>query len=371
MIHKTSLKHILIILLATATISMTFIGCDKLIDTEGSPSVTSTEPADQATGVAINADTTATFNEEMDNTTIGNASFTLFVGSAQVSGSVTYDANSKTAKFNPAANLAAETTYTATVTTAVTDSAGNPMLQNKVWTFTTMSAANLPVGSSGGPGSVDLGTAADYAILAKSGVSTTGTTMVTGNIGLRPASRTELTGFSETMDSSGTFSTSSYVTGNLYAADYTDPTPTTLTTAISDMELAYTSAVGLSNPDFTNLGAGEIGGLTLEPGLYKWGTGVSITTDMTLWGSDTATWVFQVAEGLVLANGARITLAGGALAENIVWQIGSNASLGTTSHFEGTLLTSTNIPVNTGATVNGRLLAQTAVTLAANSVTKP
>jgi hypothetical protein len=107
------------------------------------------------------------------------------------------------------------------------------------------------------------------------------------------------------------------------------------------------------------------------PGLYKWGTGVSITTDITLWGSDTATWVFQVAEGLVLANGARITLAGGALAENIVWQIGSNASLGTTSHFEGTLLTSTNIPVNTGATVNGRLLAQTAVTLAANSVTKP
>jgi len=321
--------------------------------------------------VAINADITATFSEEMESTTIDTDSFTLATGTAMVSGTVSYDESTATASFNPASSLAAGVTYTATITTGATDVAGNALALNKVWTFTTVPADNLGAGSSGGPAPVELGTAANYVILAKSGVSTTGTTMVTGDIGLSPASRTELTGFSETMDGTNVFSTSDYVTGKLYAADYEDPTPANLTQAISDMETAYTTAAGLSNPDFTNLGAGEIGGLTLEPGLYKWGTGVSITTDVTLWGSDTATWVFQIAEELVVANGAQVTLAGGALAENIVWQVGSHASLGTTSHFEGTLLTSTNIPVNTGASVNGRLLAQTAVTLDANDVTEP
>lgn len=335
------------------------------------PTVTSTIAVDNATGVAIGDNITATFSEAMDDATIDTVSFTLSTGGTAVSGSVSYDADSATATFNPVANLAGGATYTATITIEATDVAGNALEQNKVWTFTTVAPEDLETGSSGGPGAVDLGTAANYAILAKSGVSTTGTTMVTGDIGLSPASRTELTGFSETMDVSNEWSTSDYVTGKLFAADYTDPTPATLTTAISDMETAYTAAAGLSTPDHTNLGAGEIGGLTLEPGLYKWGTGVSITTDVTLWGSDTATWVFQIAEDLVVANGAKITLAGGALAENIVWQVGSNATLGTTSHFEGILLASTNIAVKTDASATGRLLAQTAVTLDANAITQP
>lgn len=348
------------------------VGCgDTSTESDTAPTVTSTSPADEATGVEINNIITASFSDEMDDATIDTDSFTITVGTTKVSGTVSYDAQSNTASFNPAANLAGGVTYTATITTRATDIAANELAQDKVWTFTTVAPEELGPGSSGGPGAINLGTAANYAILAKAGVSTTGTTMVTGDIGLSPASRTELTGFSETMDVSNEWSTSAYVTGKLYAADYADPTPATLTTAISDMETAYTNAAGLSNPDYTNLGAGEIGGLTLEPGLYKWGTGVSIATDVTIWGSDTATWVFQIEEDLVVANGVKVTLAGGALAENIVWQVGSHASLGTTSHFEGTLLTSTNIPASTGASVNGRLMAQTAVTLDANAITQP
>ncbi|MGM0432941.1 MAG: ice-binding family protein, partial [Spirochaetota bacterium] len=252
--NKKSKKYLLV-LLAVITISVALVGCNKLIETGESPLVISTLPADQATDVAIDADITATFSGEMDNTTIDTDSFTLYAGTSKISGTVTYDAGNLTASFNSAANLATGTTYTATVTTAVTNAAGNAMAQNKVWTFTTVAAEDVGTGDSGGPGSVELGTAANYAILAKSGVSTTGTTMVTGDIGLSPASSTELTGFSPVKDASGEYSTSDYVTGRLYASDYATPTPATLTTAISDMETAYTSAAGFTNPDYTNLGA--------------------------------------------------------------------------------------------------------------------
>ncbi|MGM0431436.1 MAG: ice-binding family protein [Spirochaetota bacterium] len=366
-------KQKIILIFIVLIFFVALVGCDIAgggSDTTA-PTVTSTSPEDKATGVTTDAIITATFSEEMDNTTIDTDSFTLYAGTSQISGTVTYNTDDLTASFTPGANLATGTTYTATITTAVTDTAGNAMEEKKIWTFTTATSKNLGSGPDGGPGSVDLGTAANYAILAKSGVSTTGTTSVIGDIGLSPEGSTSLTGFSVTMDSSGEYSTSSYVTGKLYAADYTAPTPSILTTAVSDMENAYTTAAGLSSPDYTDLGAGEIGGKTLEPGLYKWGTGVSITTDVVIWGSDTATWVFQIAEDLVVANGVKVSLAGGARAENIVWQVGSQASLGTTSQFAGTLLTKTNIPVLNGASVNGRLLSQTAVTLDANAITGP
>ena len=235
------------------------------------------------------------------------------------------------------------------------------------------SGNDLGPGPDGGPDVVSLGSAGNYVILAKTGVSTTGTTAITGDVGVSPAGYTELTGFSLTPgDNSGVFSTSTYVTGKLYASNYAVPTPSNLTAAIGDMETAYTTAAGLTVPAATTeLGSGEIGGMTIEPGLYKWGTGVGITTDVTLWGSDTARWVFQIAQDLTVASGARVTLAGGALPENILWQVGSNAMLGTTSVFTGTLMTGTDIAVRTGAAVNGRLFAKTAVTLDANAVTQP
>ena len=116
-------------------------------------------------------------------------------------------------------------------------------------------------------------------ILAKSGISTTGATDITGNIGVSPITATAITGFGLVMDSSGMFSTSSLVDGKVYAPDYAAPTPVTMTTAISDMETAYTDAAGRTLPDATELGAGNIGGLTITPGTYKWGTGVIIPAE--------------------------------------------------------------------------------------------
>jgi hypothetical protein len=208
-------------------------------------------------------------------------------------------------------------------------------------------------------------------ILAKSAVSTTGTTSIVGDLGLSPSAGSFFTGFSETMDSSNEFSTSAIVTGKLYAADYAPPTPTKLTTAVSDMETAYTDAAGRSNPDFTELGAGNIDGMTLTPGLYKWGTSVGFPNGVTLSGGSNDVWIFQIAGDLNVGNGAMVTLSGGAQAKNIFWQVAGQATLGTTSNFKGIVLCQTAIVLSTGAAMNGRALAQTAVTLDANAVTVP
>ena len=217
---------------------------------------------------------------------------------------------------------------------------------------------------------VNLGTAGDFAILAKTGISTTGVTAITGDIGLSPSAATFITGL--IMDATGTFTTSSLITGKAYASDYTSPTPTKMTTAIGDMATAYTDAAGRTLPDHTELGAGDITSLTLTPGLYKWGTGVSIgSAGVTIFGSATAIWIFQVAQNLTVANGAIVTLSGGALAANIFWQVAGQATLGTTAQMKGNILSQTQIAFNTGATLNGRALAQSAVTLDANSVVKP
>ncbi|MBU2644457.1 DUF3494 domain-containing protein [bacterium] len=225
-----------------------------------------------------------------------------------------------------------------------------------------------------GSGPVDLGTAGNFVILAKSGISTTGVTHITGNIGVSPIDQTGMTGFSETMDSTNVFSTSVLLTGKLYAADYAVPTPANLTTAIRDMETAYTDAAGRTTPDHTELGAGNISGMSLAPGLYKWGTGVLIdNSGVTLTGGENDNWIFQIAGDLTVNNGAIVTLAGGAQAKNIIWQVGgvTGASLGTTVHFKGVILAAKAIILNTGATLTGRALAQTKSVLDANTVTGP
>lgn len=222
-----------------------------------------------------------------------------------------------------------------------------------------------------GPAAVVLGTAGNFAILANSGISTVPGSDVTGDIGVSPIDRTALTGFSETMDASNRFSTSAQVTGRLFAADYAAPTSSDLTIAVGDMETAYTNAAGRTLPDATELGSGEIGGLTLAPGLYKWGTGVSIATNVTLSGGPNDRWIFQIAGGLTMAAAKQVILLGGAQARNIVWQVFGSVAIGTTSHFEGVVLCQTDINLGTGATVDGRLFAQTAVNLDQNAVTEP
>lgn len=216
---------------------------------------------------------------------------------------------------------------------------------------------------------VDLGSAGNYTALAKTGISTTGTTAITGNIGVSPAAATYITGFGLILDPSTQFATSSLLIGRAYAADYSAPTPTLLTTAISDMETAYADAAGRTLPTATELGAGNIGGMTLVPGLYKWGSGLTIPADVTLAGGANDIWIFQIAQNLDLGNNKKVLLSGGAVARNVFWQVAGQTTLGTGSVMNGAILCQTAIIFNNGASLNGRALAQTAVTLDASTLT--
>jgi len=217
------------------------------------------------------------------------------------------------------------------------------------------------------PASVDLGTAGNYVLLSKAGISTTGTTKVTGSIAVSPIAASAITGFGLVLDRSGAFSQSTLVTGNVYAANYAAPTPSVLTTAVKDMQTAYTNAAGRT-AGVTELAAGNIGGLTLAPGVYKWGTGVTIPTNVTLSGGKNDVWIFQIAGTLSISSAKQVILEGGAQAKNVIWQVAGATTLGTNSTFNGTILDKTNIAAQTGAVLNGRALAQTAITLDANRV---
>lgn len=223
---------------------------------------------------------------------------------------------------------------------------------------------------------VQLGTAANYAILAKTGVSTAPISVVTGNIGLSPAARGYLTGWSRLLEPTDTFFTSAQVTapGKLYAADNVGGTTTPdLTTAVANMGTAYTAAAGrtATSAETTNKGAGTLTSLTLAPGVYEWGTAVTIPTDLTLNGSSTDVWIFKVAGSLDMAAAKSIILSGGAQAKNIFWQVAGAVNIGANSHFEGIILGQTAITFGNKSSINGRLLAQTAVVLDATTVTVP
>ena len=327
------------------------------------PAVRSTAPLADAVGVALNGSVSATFSEDMDAGSLTPATFTLTSGTpaVPVDGTVLYA--DRTATFWPSARLASDTTYTATVTPGALSGAGIGLESAHVWRFTTGAtlAAGLPV---------ELRTAGEFVILAKSAISTVPTSAVTGDVAISPAAATFITGFSLTADATNEFATSPQVTGRIYAADYAPPSPSNLTTAVGDMELAFTDAAGRA-PDVTELGAGAIGGLTIEPGVYAWGTGVLMPTDVTLSGSATDVWIFQIAQDLTIASGVRVHLEGGALPQNVFWQVAGLVDIGTTAHLEGIVLTQTSVTLRTGATVNGRLLAQTSVDIDGSTVVQP
>jgi hypothetical protein len=228
-------------------------------------------------------------------------------------------------------------------------------------------------GAGGGSGAVNLGAAGNFVILAKSGVTSVPTSAITGDIGVSPIGYAAVVGFDLTPtapNAATVYATSPQVTGQIFGSDYISPTPSNLTTAVGAMELAFTDAAGRP-AGVTELGAGNIGGMTLTAGVYKWGTGLLIPADMYFSGSSTDVWILQIAGDLNMSSGVRVHLLGGALAKNITWQVGGTVTLGSTAHLEGVVLCQTAITLGTGATVNGRLLSQTAVTLDGNTVVQP
>jgi hypothetical protein len=216
---------------------------------------------------------------------------------------------------------------------------------------------------------INLKTADNFTILTETGITTTGVTSILGDIGTSPITSTALTGFGLIMDTNNQSSHTSFVTGKVYGPDYAAPTPAKMTTAVSDMETAFTTANGLTTNPIVEKYAGDISGRTLSAGLYKWSTGVLVTNaGVTLTGGPNDVWVFQIAQNLTVNNGAKITLLGGAQAKNIFWVVSGQATLGTYADFSGIILSKTLISLNTGAKVTGKLFAQTAVTMIANTV---
>ncbi|MEO5602888.1 MAG: ice-binding protein [Cyclobacteriaceae bacterium] len=217
--------------------------------------------------------------------------------------------------------------------------------------------------SNGRRSTVGLGSAGNFVILSKSGITNVFKSIITGNVGTSP-----ITGAAIHL-------TCAEVRGTIYSVNAAGPlpcrvtNPSMLTTAVSDMQTAYTNAAGRTNPNFLNLGAGNIGGKTLKPGLYKWTSAVKIPTNITLSGGPYDVWIFQVSGTLSMSSGVKIILSGGAQAKNVFWQTAGAVTLGTTSHFEGNILGKKGINLQTGASINGRMLAQTAVTLQKNTVT--
>lgn len=324
------------------------------------PTVTLSNPSNNATGIALNHAITFTFSELMDPATINNSTLQLKQGATTVAATVSYTGT--TATLTPENYLSPNKTYATTVTTGVKDLAGNAIANNSTATFTTG-------GSSAALAVVNLGTSANYVILAQSAINNGSTSAVTGDIALSPAATSYITGFALT-DATG-YATSTQVTGKVYAADMADPTPINLTTAVGDMRTAYTDAAGRLSPDFSELATGNIGGKTLSPGLYKWTTSVTMPSNVTISGGADDVWIFQISGDLLMSSAAKVTLTGGAQAKNIFWQVAGQATFGTSSHFEGIILSKTGITFQTSASLNGRALAQTAVILDSNAVAKP
>lgn len=334
--------------------------CSKDDDSNpGSPSVSETNPADNATNIPRNNSITITFTKDMDPATINSSTIIVKQDGTVVPGTVTY--TNKIATFTPTNTFLALTEYTVTVTTGAKTLAGNGLASNSVSSFTTG-------GSTSVRAVVNLGTAGNYVVLAKTAINNSSTSAITGDLGISPAATSYITGFALT-NATG-FATSSQVTGKLYAADMAAPTPTNLTTSVNNMITAYNDAAGRTLPDFIELGTGNIGGKTLTPGLYKWTGNVTVPSSIVISGGANDVWIFQIAGNLNLSSAVNVTLSGGAQAKNIFWQVAGQVTLGTTSHFEGVILSMTGITLQTGASINGQALAQTAVVLDGNTVVK-
>jgi hypothetical protein len=232
---------------------------------------------------------------------------------------------------------------------------------------------------------VDLKSAGNYVILAKTGITTVPQSVVTGDIAVSPIVGESMTGFSFTRDASNEFSTSGQVTGKAYASNDGGVTPARLTVAVGHMDTAYTNAAGRPNADAAriNIGTGLLGGVfggagyELTPGVYTFSTGIAILGEIFFKGSgtakgqgDTDVFIIQVAGNLLQSANTKVTLTNGALAKNIFWQIAGNVAVSAGAHLEGTLLVKTDVTFITGSSLNGRVFSQTACALQMATITQ-
>jgi hypothetical protein len=323
------------------------------------PKVITTDPADNATGVALNKTITANFSIAMDPLTINTNTFTLKNGTTVVPGVVTYSGT--TLSFNPTSDLAVGTNYTATINTEAKNLAGISLANNFVWDFNTNSAI---IGNS-----VNLGSAERFGILSGVGVSNNAGFSEIRNmdVGISPGVRSSITGFPPAI----------IVNGAIYASDDIAPLgiASMLTQAKLDLTNAYLFAEGASYSAPITV-SGDQGGKTLVAGIYKSTSTLLVQSgDLTLSGSATDVWIFQVASAFTTIGGAggNIKLTGGALAKNVFWQTGSSATIGDYTTFEGNILALQSITMGSHSTAKGRMLARNGAVVMThtNIITKP
>jgi hypothetical protein len=296
-------------------------------------------------GVQITTQICAVFNKAMDPTTLNAVTFTLMQGVNVVTGTVSYDVASLTAYFHPTNPLGLNLPYTATLSTGAQDLSGTPLAIAKVWTWNNAACSQLPI---------TLNSAANFAALAGSTITNTGPTLIVGDVGVSPG--TAITGFGP---------------GAIIGAE--ESGTTVAGQGIADLTTAYNEAAGRVLCPVSV--AGNLGGQTLAPGLYKSTSSLAISSgDLTLdaQGDSTAVFIFQTASTLTTTSGRQVILIGGAQAKNVFWQVGTSATFGSTSVLVGTVMADQAITMETGATIEGRLLAHiAAVSFDSNAVNLP
>lgn len=353
--------------------------------------ITSTTPEDGAVDVAVNTPILATFSQKMDPASIAlPGAVSVKKLGTDVPGVFTYGtiAGVETLTFTPTVALSPGQLYTATVTTLVTTLAipaivadplavppvvaapaepAKPMTHDVAWIFTTKAltgSARMPI---------PLGEVGHYAVFAESAITNTGTSAITGDIGIHPFAASFMTGFAfNGFPGTDGFDTSAQIIGKAYAPDYPEPTATLVNTARLDKDTAQVAVMAATLPDATELAAGDLSGLTLPPGLYKWSSAILINSDLTLdaAGDSNAVWLFQVDGALTQAAAVQVVLSGGALPKNVFWAVEA-ATLGSTSTMQGNLFSRSAITMGANAIIKGRALAHTAVTMDGATITRP
>ncbi|HET8861490.1 ice-binding family protein [Marivirga sp.] len=310
------------------------------------PSIVETSPMDLATNVARDEEITVDFSQNMDPATITSTSFTVSDGTNLITGQISYAGVRAT--FTPDNNLMSGTTYTATVTTAAKNVDGLALENDYEWTFSTVA----PLGPSG----IDLQSIAAYGIFAGVGVSNNAgfSEIRNMNVGITPGVRSSITGFPPAI----------VVNGAIHASDDTEPAgiAATLQQAKDDLVEVYLFVEGATSPAPSSV-AGDLGGTTLAPGIYKSTSTLLLQSgDLTLdaQGDENAVWIFQIASDFTTVGGAggNVILSGGAQAKNVYWQTGSSATIGDGTSFKGNILALTSITMNSGAVAEGRMLAR-------------
>lgn len=354
------LPAIMVVLFITFIVS----GCkdDNLVGVNESnpPLITETDPLSNATRGSLSREISATFNEAMTSSTINAVSFTLTNASGTpVSGVVSYTASSLTAAFKSNDQLAFNTTYTATITTAAENEKGYALEDDHVWSFTTAEPSTQE--------EVVLGSAANFAILSHSAISNIPTSEITGDVGVSPGVRSEISGL-----------TDQEVIGTIFASDDSETADEMLIKAKEDARIAFVDARGSVRGTPVSI-SGNLNGLTLVPGLYESGSSIEISPGGFLYldagGDKDAAFIIRSETSVTTESTSEVILQGGAQSENIYWVAGSTITLGTNSKMKGNLLSGTSITLLTGARLDGRAIIQGTeagqIILDANTIVRP